>query len=66
MCDRDVVHQNFVNKPPISELTRQPGRGILRAVIVAGARAATTGPSDLCNNGTILGAPRRHGTSTTR
>ena len=41
------------NIRPYSELTCQPGRGILRAVIVAGARAATTGPSGRRNNRTF-------------
>ena len=38
----------FINRR-ISELTRQPDRGILRAIAVAGLGAAKTGPSELGN-----------------
>ena len=41
---------------PYSELTRQPGRGILRAMDRAGTEAAKKGPSGRRNNGTISAA----------
>ena len=39
--------------PPISELTCQPGRGILRAMDRAGSGAVKTGPSEPGNNRTV-------------
>ena len=39
------------NIRPYSELTRQPGRGILRAMDLAETGEAKTGPSESCKNG---------------
>ena len=44
-------------KRPYSELTRQPGRGILRAMDSAGTGAAKTGPSEPGNKGISAGLP---------
>ncbi len=41
-------------------MTYQPDRGILRAMVVPGAGAATTGPSEPGNKRTFRGELQRH------